>query len=238
MKNIVIRTPIALALILLCASAVFAMNDARVRVVHASPDAPAVDIVVNDALRPFTDVEFGDISDYAGVPASVYNVKVTPAGLAPESAVIEADLSLYYNADYTVVAVDFLDNITPIVLLDDNSRPPLRQSRLRFVHASPDAPAVDIKVLDGPYLYQNVSFTEVGDYLEIPEGIYTLQVLVAGTDAVALELPGLLFERGRTYTAFAAGLVGGTPGLTVLLSEDARGFSAASFFSRFRRSYD
>jgi hypothetical protein len=235
MKNIVVRTPIALALILLCASAAFAMNEARVRVVHASPDAPGVDIVVNDSLRPFTDVEFGDISDYAEVTASVYNVKVTPAGLAPESAVIEADLSLYYNADYTVVAVDFLDNITPIVLLDDNSNPPLRQSRLRFVHASPDAPPVDIKVLDGPYLYQNVAFTEVGDYLAIPEGIYTLQVLVAGTDAVALEVPGLFFRRGRTYTAFAAGLVGGTPGLTVLLSEDARGFSAASFLSRFRR---
>jgi hypothetical protein len=199
-------------------------------VVHASPDAPGVDIVVNDALRPFTDVEFGDISEYAEVPANVYNVKVTPAGMMPSDAVIEADLSLFYNFDYTVVAVDFLDDITPIVLIDDNGSVPFKQARLRFVHASPDAPAVDIKVLDGPYLYQNVSFKEVGDYVTVPEDFYTLQVLVAGTDNVALEIPGIFLVRGRTYTAFAAGLVGDTPGLTVLLSEDARDAAAAPRF--------
>jgi hypothetical protein len=134
------------------------------------------------------------------------------------------------------VAVDFLDSIEPLVLLDDNSSAPFRQARIRFVHASPDAPAVDIKVLDGPYLYQNVAFREAGDYLTVPEDIYTLQVLVAGTDTVALEVSGIFLRRGTTYTAFAAGLVGGSPGLTVLLSEDARSSSAASkFLSRIRR---
>jgi hypothetical protein len=229
------RATLAITILALCATAAYAATDARVRVVHASPDAPGVDVIVNDALRPFTDVEFGDISDYAAVPASVYNVKVAPAGLTPESAVIEADLNLFYSNDYTVIAVDFLDNITPIVLLDDNSAPPLKKARLRFVHASPDAPAVDIKVLDGPYLYQNVSFKEYGEYLNIPEDSYTLQVLLAGTDTVALEIPGLFLRRGMTYTAIAAGLAGGTPGLTVLLSEDARGFNPASFLGRFRR---
>jgi hypothetical protein len=217
-----------LAIVLLAMSANAALAggyDPRVRVVHASPDAPEVDILVNDSLRAFTDIEFGDVSDYAEVPANFYNVKVPPAGGMADDAVIDADLNLFYDTDYTVVALDFLEEIKPIVLIDDNSNVPFRRTKLRFVHASPDAPAVDIKIVDGPYLFQNIAFTEVGDYVMFPSGIYSLEVRVAGTDAVALELPGVWFTRGTTYTVFATGLVGGQPSLGVILSEDARNFS-------------
>jgi hypothetical protein len=195
-------------------------DEARVRVVHASPDAPPVDILVNDSIVAFADVEFGEVTDYAELPANVYNVKVPPAGGTADDAVIEADLNLFFNTDYTVVALDFLDSITPIVLIDDNSSVPFQSSKIRFVHASPDAPAVDIKIIDGPFLFQNIAFTEYGDYVTIPAGIYSLEVRVAGTDTVALELPAVFFKRGSTYTVFATGLVGGQPSLGVVLSED------------------
>jgi hypothetical protein len=229
---------LAIALIALSANAALAGPiDPRVRVVHASPDAPAVDILVNDSLRAFTDVEFGEVSEYATVPADLYNVKVPPAGGMADDAVIEADLNLFFDTDYTVVALDFLESIKPIVLIDDNSPVPFWRSKVRFVHASPDAPAVDIKIVDGPFLFQNIDFTEFGDYVTIPAGIYTLEVRVAGTDAVALELPGVFFQRGTTYTVFATGLVGGQPSLGVVLSEDYHNSSAGNgaFWQRFGR---
>ncbi len=208
---------------LLAAAPVLAAgNQANVRVVHASPDAPPVDILVNDTVRAFSGIGFAQITGYAPLRADIYNVKVVPAGGSQADAVIEADLNLFFNTDYTVIAVDTVANIRPIVLEDDNTPVSVVRSRVRFVHASPDAPPVDIKVTDGPYLFRNVSFTEAGDYITVPEGIYNLEVRVAGTDIVALELPAVMLDGGTTYTAFAFGLVSGSPALEAALQVDSR----------------
>ena len=88
---------------------------------------------------------------------------------------IEADLDLQNNTDYTIVALNTLANIEPLVLVDNNSMPAAGKAHVRFVHASPDAPAVDIAVTGGPVLFGNVSFKGVGDYLPVDAGTYDLE---------------------------------------------------------------
>jgi hypothetical protein len=193
-------------------------HQARVRVVHASPDAPAVDVWVNDGVA-FANAPFKGITDYATLDTATYNIKVVPAG-ATQPVVIEADLALEAK-DYTVVAVGKLENIEPLVLIDNNSAPAAGKAHVRFVHASPDAPAVDIVVKDGPTLFSNIAFKEVGDYLPVDAGTYDLQVKLAGTDTVALDVPGLALADGTVYTVFAMGLAGGEPALTAVPSVDA-----------------
>lgn len=39
----------------------------------------------------------------------------------------------------------------------------------------------------------------------VAAGSYDLEVRVAGTSTVALELPGVTLESGKTYTVFAVG---------------------------------
>jgi hypothetical protein len=208
------------AMVLLLGLATGAMADghqARVRAVHASPDAPAVDILVNDNAA-FTNAPFKGITDYASLDVGTYNIKVVPTG-ATDPVVIEADLALEAQ-DYTIVAVGTLENIEPLVLVDNNSMPEAGKAHVRFVHASPDAPAVDIAVKDGPVLFGNVAFKEVGDYLPVDAGTYDLEVRLAGTDTVALEVPGLALEAGTVYTVFAMGLAGGEPALEAVPSVD------------------
>jgi hypothetical protein len=107
-------------------------------------------------------------------------------------------------------------------LTDNNSQPAAGKAHVRFVHASPDAPAVDIAVADGgPVLFSNVAFKGVGDYLPVDAGTYDLEVRVAGTENVALEVPGLTLNDGTVYTVFAMGLAGGEPALTAVPSVDA-----------------
>ena len=91
-------------------------GNARVRVGHLSPDAPAVDIWVNDA-KAIENLAFEAFTGYVELPAATYNIKVVPSG-ATEPVVIEADLSLAASTDYTVIATDLLANISPVVLLD------------------------------------------------------------------------------------------------------------------------
>jgi hypothetical protein len=90
-------------------------GQAWVRVLHGSPDAPAVDVKVNDA-DVLTDVAFGTISDYLPVDAGTYNIKVCAAGT--ETCVIEADLTFADGSKTTVAATNLLAEIEAQVLSD------------------------------------------------------------------------------------------------------------------------
>jgi LPXTG-motif cell wall-anchored protein len=193
-------------------------HKARVRAVHASPDAPAVDILVNDGVA-FANAPFKGITDYAELDSGTYNIKVVPTG-AKDPVVIEADLALE-GKDYTIVALGKLADIEPLVLIDNNSAPAAGKAHVRFVHASPDAPAVDIAVKGGPVLFSNVAFKGIGDYLPVDAGTYDLEVRLAGTETVALNVPGLALQAGTVYTVFAMGLAGGEPALMAIPSADA-----------------
>jgi hypothetical protein len=182
------------------------MGGARVRVVHASPDAPAVDVWVDGSLT-FENIEFEEVSEFVEVPAGTYNVQVVPFG-ATEPVVIEADLDLAAATDYTVVATDFLANITPIIMTADGTTPTAGNAFVRFFHGSPDAPAVDIAVAnEGPVLIPNVAFQGFSAYGEVAAGTYDLEVRLAGTSDVVLSLPGVTVGDGDVVTAYATGLV-------------------------------
>jgi hypothetical protein len=193
-------------------------SSADVRVAHASPDAPAVDVLVNDGVA-FSNLAFSEVTDYAGLPASTYNIKVVPSG-ATEPVVLEADLPLSAYADYTVAAANYLGSIEAVVYVDDNTLPAAGKAHVRFIHLSPDAPAVDVAVTSGPILFSNVAFKEASSYLPVDAGTYDLEVRLTGTTTVALSVPGVTLDAGKVYTVFAEGLATGTPALQAVLTVD------------------
>ena len=88
---------------------------ARVRVVHASPDA---DVLLDDA-EVLSDVRYLTASEYLDVPAGNPNLKLNAADTA--TTVVDADLSLVDGTDYTVIPTGLAEAIEPIVLQGDNS---------------------------------------------------------------------------------------------------------------------
>lgn len=218
------RILVIAALMVASAFSAFARgNEARVRVVHASPDAPPVDVLVEGAPA-FRSVAFGEITDSARLPAGLYDVKVVPAGAAGP-VVIDLTgpnaVNLFYNRSYTVVALDTLASIEPLLLADDARPAPIPFARVRFVHASPDAPAVDIAVKNGPILFRGIPFKGVGDYVQVPGGTYDLEVRPTGSSVVALALPGVNLEGGTACSVFATGLLSGSPALGVAVAVDS-----------------
>lgn len=220
MKRLFVLSAVLVLSLALATSALAQDDMARARVVHASPDAPAVDVWVNGAVA-FSNAPFMGITDYAELAPGSYQVQVSPTG-ATEPIVIDATLDLAAGTDYTIVAVGALDSIEPLVLIDNNGAPAAGKAHVRFVHASPDAPAVDIAVANGgPILFANIPFKGTGDYLPVDAGTYDLEARLAGTDTVALSVPGVGLEEGKVYTIFAMGLAGGEPALTAVPSVDA-----------------
>lgn len=190
-------------------------GDACVNVVHASPDAPAVDVYVDGQLA-LSNLAFGAFSGWVPVPAGDHQVQVTATGAAPDTAVIDATLTLESGVGYHVAATGLLANIAPVVLEADLSELDHETARVRVIHASPDAPAVDIAVTGGDVLVPGLAFPNASEYLEVPAGAYDLEVRVAGTTDVALPLPGVQLDGGMVYEVFAIGQVAdGT--LTVLV---------------------
>ncbi len=89
----------------------------------------------------------------------------------------------------------------------DPVEPPL-DARIRVVHASPDAPAVDVFAKGGATaLVSNLAYGQVSPYFEVPEGSYELEIKAAGTATVAFTTPAIAVGGDKTYTTVAAGFL-------------------------------
>lgn len=195
-----------------------AEGDAAVNVIHASPDAPEVDVYVNGA-QALTGLAFGEFSGWVALPAGEHQVQVTAEGAALDTAVIDAMVTIEAGAAYHIAATGLLAEIAPQVYQTDLSMLDEEMARVRVIHTSPDAPAVDIAVTGGDVLIENLEFPNASDFLEVPAGSYDLEVRPTGTEDVALGLPGVALESGMVYDIFATGLLAdGTLGVLVVPS--------------------
>ena len=191
-------------------------GQSQVRVVHNSPDAPPVDVFVNGE-RAITDLAFGEATDLVALPSGDIDVAVAPAGSPATDAVISATLPLESCASYEVAAVGELADIGAQVYPIDTAAIPDGKARVRAIHNSPDAPAVDVAVKNGPVLFSNVAFPNASNYAEVDAGTYDLEIRPAGTTDVALEVPGVTLEPNTVYDVFANGLLSdGTLGVKPL----------------------
>ncbi|WP_242923686.1 DUF4397 domain-containing protein [Pontibacter liquoris] len=181
------------------------MRMAQVMVVHASPDAPGVDLLVDNTKVNASALNYPDNTGYLAVAAGNRNIKVNAAGTS--TTVIDADVPLSENKSYTIFAANTLADIMPVVLEDDLTMPATGKAHVRFVHLSPDAPAVDIAVKDGPVLFPDRSFKSATAFTPVDAGTYTLEVRLAGTENVVLTVPDVQLQNGKIYTVFARGFV-------------------------------
>ncbi len=214
-RKLSIALTTALLFALLAVPAFAQSGTAKVRVIHASPDAPAVDVFVN-GNAVLTNVGFFAASPYLDLPAGTYRVQVAPTGAGASSAVIDANVTIEAGRAYTIAAVGPVASIKPQVIVDNLSAPAAGQAKVRVYHFSPDAPAVDVKLASGTTLISNLAFPDASDYLEVLAGTYDLQVTPAGGDAVVINLAGTRVEAGQIYSVFATNFVANiTPQLAV-----------------------
>ncbi len=182
-----IKIPIGMAAMLVVAGALFfAGNDASAQSGNAEGSAscdagpltraPAVDVYLNDA-EAISDLTFNEITAYTSVPAGDYSVKVYPASAnGTGTPVIDVpSLTLAVGQDYTVAAVGTLATIEPLVLTDNNAAPAAGKAHIRVVHASPDAPNVDIFAAGAGVVVSDLAFKEPSSYLPLDAGSYDLQ---------------------------------------------------------------
>ncbi|HNP65274.1 MAG TPA: DUF4397 domain-containing protein [Woeseiaceae bacterium] len=202
-----------------------ATTPTSLQVVHASPDAPAVDIVVDGSVL-VPGLEFPDATDFVEVSGGTYNVSVTVAGNPGAIAIGPVDLELAAGTRYSVLAVGELATIEALVLSDDPRRV-ATNAKVRIVHASPTASDVDIYVTavgadissEMPTL-ANVAFKANTGFISLPEGDYDVTVTAAGTKTAAIGPATISVEDGGVYTAVARDPLPGDTDLGLIVLDD------------------
>jgi hypothetical protein len=228
---------------------------ARIRVAHLSPDAPAVDVCVAQtgsgtfagpllhALGGVAGLSFPQVTTYVDFPIATYDLRIVAAPATACGSRAVPDTTGVALADGLVATVAALGDLDPAgsdpafrlgVFVDDATVQPA-DGALRFVHASPGTPAVDVGLLGGKSftaVFTDVAFGNVaaaggpidphGYYVGAPMSMVTVAARPAGTSTDALTVPDVSLPSGAIATAFA---IGGKTGdaahpLSVLLCVD------------------
>ena len=222
------RLSIAGAMILAVAAPVSAASDSMVRVLHASPDAPEVDVYVNgDKVDALSGLSFGDLSAYVAVPGGTYAIKVCATADATVCPIDVAALDIAAGTHYTIAATNALATIEAQVLVDDPS-PTAGKAQDRVVHFSADTPAVDVLTQDkSAKVVENLAYPDATDYLTLDPGSYDLIVCASADNTVCPLDPGALdLAGGTSYSVFAIGSLTGDS-LTAAVGVDGVAAAAA-----------
>ncbi|MEG2984306.1 MAG: DUF4397 domain-containing protein [Peptostreptococcaceae bacterium] len=189
-----------------------------VRVFHASPDAPPVDIYIDGKLT-VSDLAYSDISDYSYLEEGVHTIDLHPAG-DEKTIVLSKMVDVPDDRIFTISAINNLDNIELFLIEDDiDEIPSTKESTVRVVHLSPNAPAVDISA-NNNILFKDLKFKEATDYVKVPAGSYDIDVVLTGTNDIVLSSNAIL-KANRIYTVYA---IGNPPGLGIIQSVDVNSY--------------
>lgn len=115
-----------------------------IQVVHASPDAPAVNVLVNGSVA-IEGLDYAETSGFTELDAGSYDISVEGILPGETASVIEvAGFSLEENARPTVFAVGNVADIAALVVNESATDPSEGEVSLTVTHAAPDAPRVDV----------------------------------------------------------------------------------------------
>lgn len=163
-------------------------EDACVRFIHASPDAPAVDVYVG-GMASVEGLDYKGVTEFVSIPAGEQQIQVTAAGAPVEDAVIDTTQNLEAGQAYQVFATGTLEEIEATVSEIDLTPLPEGQARLRVIHAASDVEQVDVAVAGGETLVDEVDFRDVTDYTVLDAGSFDLQIRPAGEETELLRAP-------------------------------------------------
>jgi hypothetical protein len=189
-------------------------TDACIRFIHASPDAGAVDILVDGGVVA-QNISYGTVTQFAAVADASHQIQVVPTGQPASAAVLSQTLSFSAGQAYQFSVLglkadgsggdqglrlhqDQLD-LTPL---------PAGQARIRLIHAIPGGGDATVATTDGTTLIDSVSFDNASSYLLVDAGSYDLQVTLGQSDnqsPITITAKGTTFQAGMAYDLFLIG---------------------------------
>jgi len=197
-------------------------GSASVRVIHASPDAPAVDVYVDDK-RTLSSLSFKRVTGYLKLPAGRHSVKVyATTARGQGTPVTQQDVDLNNGWDYSLAVTGAVAAPQLRVFSDNLNLPGSGKTNLRVYHLAANAPAVNLAVRGGEVIARNLSSGNATDYLQLDSKSYTVEVQSA-TNSSVLATTTAALTANSVQSIFAFGGTTGQTAISTLTTIDRRG---------------
>ncbi|MDN5386201.1 MULTISPECIES: DUF4397 domain-containing protein [Bacillus] len=185
---------------------------AMIRLLHAAPHTDNLDVFVN-GISVFQNVSYTDLSSYVRFPAGRIQIDVFQRGRT-HGPMLTVQYHLIHGGYCTVAVTGTAAKLVPVGMYDRPAADPESRS-IRCVHLSPDSPALDFAVQNGPVLFSGVPFQTVTRYIEVRSQKIDMELKAAGSTAVLLKVPKITLHAGESATLYGLGFVNGSPSLTI-----------------------
>ncbi len=193
------------------------LRNSRLRILHTSPDAPPLDVLIDGA--PFvTGLRYTQLSPYGELPPGRPHLQVFPSAARGRIApAVDHKLAELQPAEgYTVAIAGEEKDLHALQVLDRPPAPAPDQVAVRILHASSDAPAVDVSFRGLGVLFDQVAFERVTRFRQVPPATYNVEVRPHGGVLIYAALADYTLVAGRTYTFALLGLLREPPALMLL----------------------
>ncbi|WP_044642020.1 DUF4397 domain-containing protein [Risungbinella massiliensis] len=192
--------------------------NAKVRFLHASPNAPTVDVYI-DGKKVVDNVPYAGVTTYSDITAGDHKVEIYPVG-TKEKALLSKNVKTDAGQRYTISIVGRVDDPNNDLLLDllvasDQPTHLPGKAQLRTVYTSPDAPAISVWEKNGPVLFERVGFKEISNYRAMEPKTYNLEIRLVNSETTLLEIPNLPLKDQDEVTLYVLD-VKGDPKLQVI----------------------
>lgn len=181
---------------------------AYIRLFHAAPGAPEVDIYAN-GRQVAKRLVYGQFTDYIALATGTYTIQAFPVGLTV-SPVFTINLPLENNV-YTLALIGILPRIGILPIVDEFVAISPGSANIRFANLSPNAPSLNLALRGGSNLITDVSYTEVSDYIPMRPGNYNLIVTPVNSSTIVTAVPRVRILPRRNLTFYVLGLYGQQP---------------------------
>lgn len=183
---------------------------AFIRVLHAIPGGPAVDIY-SGSTKIASNLSFKSISEYVDVKSGKNAIKITPAGKT-EPSIVSEDKSLT-KGKYFTLAITGKQKAALLFINDSTGKEMTDKARVRVVHIAPGAPDVLVTVPStrGTKGYTNLVPKPLGYQKSASKTVkpMTATIQIRTQDGkLVKEISDVQLQAGKRYDAFALGEVG------------------------------
>ncbi len=186
---------------------------AYVRLLQASPDAPPLDVYVND-IKLLPNLKFKDFTEYHSAEPGYYNLKVYPT-TEDSMPIIDRDISMDDSMIYTIAIKNLANDMDFQVIPDMREDLPKDKAYIRFIHLSPNLSPVDV-LIDNKETIMDMGYEDVTEYIVLTPGTHSLKINQTGTNETVVSSPKTTLKAGKLYAGYIVGLDGDRPGLQIL----------------------
>ena len=186
-------------------------------IINASPDAPAIDVALNNNVIA-SGYTYGKDSGYFLTFPGTYEFKLSQTGAT--SSLADQFLNLPAGKYFSLFLVDYFSTSTPkIVLIEDNlTTDTFSYASVRLLDFCPNSPTLDASFTNvadtvnfaGRYFSDQSLVSSYTNFSAVPAGVYDLSLYDHDTTTVINKFSSITFESGKYYTVYLKGLYANT----------------------------